>query len=90
MRILFFATLREITREREIEWSAPAKTAGELLRALCVRYGAEFHKWAFDGDELGEIIIVLVNGRDIRHLARLETPLSPDDTVAVFPMVAGG
>jgi len=90
MQVLFFATLREITRKPEIRWMAPTANVGELLHALCRRYGPEFQKWAFNGDNLSDIIIVLVNGHDVRHAAGMATSLSPDDTVAVFPMVAGG
>ena len=35
-------------------------------------------------------MIILVNGRNILHLNGVQTPLNPDDVVAVFPMVAGG
>lgn len=43
-----------------------------------------------DGDELGKSIIILINGRDCRHQAGIETPLHVDDTISIFPMVAGG
>jgi len=90
MKILFFATLREITHEKEIRWTVPTATVGQLLHALCDRYGPEFRKWALDGDDLSDIIIVLVNGRDVRHAGGMDMPLLPDDKVAIFPMVAGG
>ena len=35
-------------------------------------------------------IIILVNGRNVVHLRRLDTPLADDDEVSIFPMVAGG
>jgi molybdopterin synthase sulfur carrier subunit len=90
VNVLFFATLREITKQRGIQWAVPTANVGDLLHALCRRYGPEFQKWAFNGDDLSNIVIVLVNGRDVRHEAGMATPLSPDDTVAIFPMVAGG
>jgi molybdopterin synthase sulfur carrier subunit len=42
-----------------------------------------------DGD-LWNLVIILVNGRDVRHLQRLATPLAPTDTVVIFPPVGGG
>jgi molybdopterin synthase sulfur carrier subunit len=35
-------------------------------------------------------VIIMVNGRDYRHLQGLDTPLHPDDTVTLFPPIAGG
>jgi molybdopterin synthase sulfur carrier subunit len=44
----------------------------------------------FSGAELSGEIIILVNGRNVRYLQGLETPLAADDEVSIFPMVAGG
>lgn len=44
-------------------------------------------------DEDGNIprfVNVFVNGRDIRHLKGLDTPVRPDDEVTIFPPLAGG
>jgi molybdopterin synthase sulfur carrier subunit len=40
--------------------------------------------------DLTREIIIFVNGRNVRHLQMLDTPLKDDDEVAVFPMIAGG
>ncbi len=90
MQVRFFATIREITREKEIRWDGPALELDGLLHGLSARYGVEFAKWCWDGRELGKAIIILVNGRDVRHLGGLDTRLDPDDVVSVFPMIAGG
>ncbi|MEG2419744.1 MAG: MoaD/ThiS family protein [Eubacterium sp.] len=42
------------------------------------------------GETLGDEIIILVNGRHVEHLNGIHTPLVPSDTVAIFPVVAGG
>ncbi|HVN53090.1 MAG TPA: ubiquitin-like small modifier protein 1 [Anaerolineaceae bacterium] len=89
MRIHYYATLREVTKTREETWTGPEKTLGELLDALCKKYGPSFQKWvAQDGH--GSLAIFLVNGQDYRSLDGLETRLSPEDTVSIFPPVAGG
>jgi molybdopterin synthase sulfur carrier subunit len=90
MQIRYFATIRDITRENTLNWNQRHATLGELLRALCVRYGDRFRQWVLEGDELGQAIIILVNGCDARHLGGINTPLQPDDTIAIFPLVAGG
>jgi sulfur-carrier protein len=44
----------------------------------------------FDGDGLHKEIIIFVNGRNVLHLQRLDTPLEADDEISIFPMIAGG
>ncbi len=90
MRIRFFASIRGITGENEIDWGEPTATLGELLIRLSDRYGSEFRRWVFEGDALGESVLVLVNGADVRHQGGLDTPLKSADVVAILPMMAGG
>ncbi len=90
MQIQFFATIREITGQEAIEWKRPATTLGGLLCDLSARYGSSFERWVLDHDRPGKAIIVLVNGLDCRHQGGLDTPVHPDDTIAIFPMIAGG
>lgn len=63
-----------------------------LLHALSSRYGPAMREklLAPGGESIGSDAIVLVNGRHIAHLNGVDTPLSEADTVAVFPLVAGG
>ena len=62
----------------------------ELLASLAARYGTGFRRAVFSGDQLNGEIIILVNGRNVLHLQKLDTPLTASDEVSVFPMVAGG
>jgi molybdopterin synthase sulfur carrier subunit len=45
--------------------------------------------WRSDGSLAGHVAVIL-NGRDIRHLEGVETPVSDGDSLAVFPPVGGG
>jgi MoaD family protein len=90
MRILFFATIRQCVGASEIKWDEATATLGELLEKLSVPYGPEFRRWVLDKNELGKTVIVVVNGQDARHVGGVETPLHPDDTIAIFPAIAGG
>jgi molybdopterin synthase sulfur carrier subunit len=72
------------------EQRSPAPTVNALLAVLAGEKGAAFEKRVFEGGKLSDTIILLVNGRNIKHLNGAETALKPDDVVAVFPMVAGG
>ncbi len=90
MLIKYFADVRRLTgRERE-EWAKAAPTLRELLAQLAEQHGAAFRTKVLEGDGLSSTIIILVNGRHVDHLNGIDTSLSPEDTVAVFPMVAGG
>lgn len=90
MLISYFATLREFTRKREEPWPTTPATVRALLGELVAAYGEEFASWVLpDGQSLG-LSIVLVNGKDVRSLQGLDTPLQDSDHVFIFPPVAGG
>ena len=91
MKIHYFAHLRDTTGVSEAMYNAPAPTLRVLLNDLCKQYGTMFRKWVLTPEgELSEIAIVLVNGKDVRHTGKLETALSPEDEIFIFPPVAGG
>lgn len=91
MHVKYFAFFRDITHEIKREWNQPAATVEDLLRQLGQHYGASFERRVFEADgALSADVIILVNGRHIQHLDGTHTPLKPDDTVSIFPVVAGG
>jgi len=90
MVIRFFASIRSITGVKELEWSEPTASVGELLRLLSDRYGPEFRRWVLEGEECGGSVMVVVNGTDARHQAGLATPLAPTDVISLLPIMAGG
>ena len=91
MRIRLYARLRQIAETREMELSVGAEqTAGDVLRELVVRFpGLNEAIWHPDGSLVGHVA-VLLNGRDIRHLAGLDTPVHMADHMDIFPPVGGG
>ncbi len=90
MRVRYFALLRDITGCVEENWDLPAETVGDLVRDLVARYGRNFEKWVMRDGQIWDLVIIMVNGRDIRQMQRYATPLSPGDTVVIFPPVGGG
>jgi molybdopterin synthase sulfur carrier subunit len=93
MTVKYFATIRSYTGETARRIDGAPSDLRELLTQLAQRYGAPFRRAVFaDGEDgrLHDQIIILVNGRNVRHLQQLDTPLAPDDEVSIFPMVAGG
>ena len=90
MVVRFFASIRTLTREKELVCDQPAPTLGDLLRLLSDRYGPEFRRWVLEGEELGGSVMVVVNGNDARHQAGLATMLAPTDIISILPIMAGG
>jgi sulfur-carrier protein len=90
MVVRFFASIRNITGVKEVEWAETAPTLGDLLRLLSDRYGPEFRRWVLEGEGLGGSVMIVVNGTDARHQAGLATPLAPTDVISLLPIMAGG
>jgi molybdopterin synthase sulfur carrier subunit len=90
MKVQYFAVLRDVTGKKEEDWQQREATVGDLLRDLVARYGHAFERWVVKDGDLWDLVIVLVNGHDVRHLQRFNTPLAPADTVVIFPPVGGG
>jgi len=90
VQVRYFADIRPLAGTIEEERTAVPPTVNDLLAVLAAEKGAAFEKRVFEGGKLSDTIILLVNGRNIKHLKGVETALQPDDVVAVFPMVAGG
>lgn len=90
MKISYFALLRTATRKHDEDWTRPAPTLRVLMRDLAAEYGPEFARWVMKDGELSGLAIILVDGRDVRGLQGLDTPLTPDSNVFIFPPLAGG
>lgn len=93
MTVSFFAYLRD--KDFAGCKTADIEGAGDVLelgKILSDRYGPRFRAEFFspDGEQLGERIIVLVNGRRVEFLDGIRTKLSNTDSVQIFPVVAGG
>jgi len=91
MKVRFFATYRDITHVNELEVPAQESVRG-LLLWLSARFGPALGEKILSPDKnaLGRDAIVLVDGRHITHMNGLDTPLDESNTVAIFPLIAGG
>jgi len=90
LHIRYFADIRLLAKCGEQQLTTQPATLRALLTELAAQHGASFQKRIFDNGKLSSAVAVMVNGQNVRHLAGLETPLSPDDAISIFPMIAGG
>jgi len=75
----------------EKETNVSASTLREVVDKLVVKYGDAFRERIFDSSgELKKLLNFYVNGKNVRFLKQLETPLNDDDEVLILPTVSGG
>lgn len=91
MDVRFHAILRRVVgaSSTSVE-TRRGQTVGDALRALvATRPGLAPYVFDPDGTLAGHVAVIL-EGRDIRHLSGLETPLGDADHLDLFPPVGGG
>jgi MoaD family protein len=88
LKVLFFATIRDLAGRKEDQ--ASAGTVRELLSLLSDRYGPAFRRAVLEGGAMSPNVIVLVNGHHVAHLKGEDTPLQEGDQVSIFPVIGGG
>ena len=91
MEIRLYATLRQIAGTKTVEVETRARqTVGDVLRALTAQHPRLVPSiWRADGALAGHVAVVL-DGRDIRHLNGVDTPIGDAQHLDVFPPVGGG
>ena len=83
-----FANLREIVKARSHGIEVELKR-GKVSDVLEILYGDAFHEAIFKPDG-GLRIKILLNGRDIDYINGLESEITEQDILYLFPPVAGG
>jgi len=86
-RVNLYANLRDLVGERHVE--VEGRTVREALAALGRRWPALAEELLEEG-EVRDGYSIFVNGRDVRYLRGLDTPLAEGDVLDLFPPVAGG
>jgi sulfur-carrier protein len=92
MKVSFYATLRQIVGAKTVEFDLPENpTVKELLTEMIRVYPGLERELLNDQGELYPHVHIFVNGRDAIYLeSGMDTRLTPDDLVTVFPPVGGG
>ncbi len=92
VQLQFVSTLAIFTKERTSEVEIPAGgTITTLLDILHQKYGkAEGAKIFENQGGMSHVLVILVNGTDIRREDGLDTELHEGDVVVFMPVIAGG
>ncbi|UCG66391.1 MAG: MoaD/ThiS family protein [Deltaproteobacteria bacterium] len=93
VKIRTILTLKKILGKGEVEITVPDRsTLGELLTSMVNRWGGELASHLFEpkGTSVLPSIRLMVNGRDIAFLNRMETVLQNGDKVLLLPLISGG
>ncbi len=90
MKVVFPSVITSVTAgEKKTEVSA--STLREVVDKLVVKYGDAFRERIFDpSGKLKRLLNFYVNGKNVRFLKQLETPLNDNDEVSILPTVSGG
>jgi molybdopterin synthase sulfur carrier subunit len=87
MNIKLFGGLRQKAGGPVLNGSG--STIREVLESICDDNDS-LREAIFDGNALRPHLRVMLNGHDCELVQGLETPVSAEDQIAVFPPIAGG
>lgn len=92
VKICVFADLRDLLGFSVVDLDTQPESVRELIDTLSRRYNRRFRRLLIDrktGD-LKRFYKILVNGRDIDFLDRLDTRLKDGDELSFFSPAGGG
>jgi molybdopterin synthase sulfur carrier subunit len=86
-----YATLRTLADgNKSVMLDPGTPSVAAALAALIAAHPSLRDGLLADDGSLRSFVAVMVNGRDVRHLDGLDTPLADNATLDIFPPVAGG
>jgi len=91
--VKYMLGLREITGgKKEDKLRISGSTLTDLLKELTKLYGNRIRYALFDREltHISPSIIIMINGREARHLKDLETNLVDGDEIVIVPPAGGG
>ena len=92
MKVNFFATLRQVTGQKTIEFDLPdGITAQGVLDEVVARYPAMIGMLAGEDGQLLGHCHMFINGRGVTYLLdQMDSQVRQGDIVNFFPAVGGG
>lgn len=82
--VKLYANLRQLAGGNEL--SVGGGSVREVLTGL-IKERRTLEAALLSNGELGEHVVLILNGRNVTDL---DTPVSVDDVLAIFPPIAGG
>jgi molybdopterin synthase sulfur carrier subunit len=92
VKVNFFATLRQITGQKTVEFElAPGSSMRMLLDLVLQRFPLMRPELLDEHGNLYQHVHIFINGRDVPYIEdRLDTLIKPEDVINIFPAVGGG
>ncbi len=92
MEIKVYATLRAVMGGKSVHLDNVSDiTVAQMLQELYAKYPTlRSELFINNGDKLHPAIHILINGRDMRYINGMETIITIEDDVRMFPPVGGG
>ena len=92
MKVNFYATYRQVVGGKTVEFPVSGEiSVCQLIDQIVARFPKLRVELLDEQGKLYRHVHVFVNGRDAPYLAEgMQTILKPDDTINIFPAVAGG
>ena len=82
------AVISETGGARKVE--VDGDTVLEALHAYGKEHGPELEENVLGDGKIKEYINVYVNGKDVRNLEGVDTPLDDEDEIRIIPAASGG
>jgi MoaD family protein len=90
VKFIFPSILTKVTNG-EKETKVSASTVEDALNLLKLKYGDNFKNRIFDSSgNPKRFLNVYVNGKNIRFLNNLVTPITDEDEITILPSITGG
>ncbi len=91
MKIKFFSLIKFDLNKDEVDYQlSGSKSVKEIIKLLDREFDNYFNRKLLKDGELKSGTIILLNGRNIRHLQGLDTLVENKDEITIFPPSGGG
>jgi len=90
IKIKFYSLLRIFLKQNEIEIDADNISILELLQKISEKSNKNLLSEIVEDEKLIQGTIILLNGRNIFHLEKLDTLVVRGDEIDIFPPGGGG
>lgn len=91
VKVRTLGRLASIIGGSQVQVDISEATVRGLLDEMASMFGPSLRGFLFPhGEELSDMLFILIDGRNIAHLGGLATPLRDGDVISILPITAGG